>query len=187
MIIGLAGGKGCGKSTVAKIIANRYGYEQISFATPIKDMLRVLGLGDAELYDPTIKEIPLDEYGKSPRELLQLLGTEFGRHMIDGSIWITALKKQLNPQRNYVIDDVRFDNEAIFVRERGAVIHVERHRHIEEDSHISEAGIGQEFIDTTIKNISCYETDLELEVVGKMEEIIHGTIHNSKSQCDTDR
>lgn len=179
MIIGLAGGKGCGKSTVAKIIAKRYDYEQISFATPIKDMLRVLGLGDAELYDPVIKEIPLDEYGKSPRELLQLLGTEFGRHMIDGSIWITALKKQLNPQKNYVIDDVRFDNEALFVRERGAVIHVQRHSIVNNDSHISEAGVSEKFIDKTIKNISCYETDLELEVVGVMEEIKHGTIHNS--------
>ncbi len=186
MIIGLAGGKGCGKSTVAKIIAKRYGYEQISFATPIKDMLRVLGLGDAELYDPVIKEIPLDEYGKSPRELLQSLGTEWGRMLVSGDVWIQALKKQLDPQTNYVIDDVRFENEAIFVRERGAVIHVERHSIINEDSHISEAGISEEFIDKIIKNISCYETDLELEVVGKMEEIIHGTIHNSKSQCDTD-
>ena len=178
MIIGLAGGKGCGKSTVAKIIAKRYDYERISFATPIKDMLRVLGLGDAELYDPTIKEIPLDEYGKSPRELLQSLGTAWGRMLVSGDVWIRALKKQINPDKNYVIDDVRFDNEAIFVRERGAVIHVERHSIVNNDSHISEAGISEEFIDKTIKNISCYESDLELEVLGTMEDIKHGTIHH---------
>ena len=183
MIIGLAGGKGCGKSTVAKIINKLHGYEVISFATPIKEMLRVLGLGDAELHDPTIKEIPLDEYGKSPREMMQLLGTEFGRNMIDGRIWITALRKQLNPQTNYVIDDVRFDNEARFIRERGAVIHVERERDIDGDTHISEAGISDDLIDGKIRNISCYETDLELEVARQMEEIIYyGFVHDSKSK-----
>lgn len=183
MIIGLAGGKGCGKSTVAKIINKLHDYEIISFATPIKEMLRVLGLGDAELHDPVIKEIPLDEYGKSPREIMQLLGTEFGRNMIDGNIWITALRKQLRPDRNYVIDDVRFNNEARFVRERGAVIHVERERDIEGDTHISEAGIDEDFIDATVKNVSCYESDLELEVARVMEEILYyGFVHDSKSK-----
>ena len=181
MIIGLTGGKGCGKSTVAKIINRLHGYELISFATPIKQMLRVLGLGDAELNDPTIKEIPLDEYGKTPREMMQSLGTEWGRMLVSGDVWISALRKQLNPQKNYVIDDVRFDNEALFVRERGAVIHVQRERFIENDTHISEAGISDNLIDKKIRNISCYESDLELEVARVMEELMYyGSIHDTK-------
>lgn len=183
MIIGLTGGKGCGKSTVAKIINKLHDYEIISFATPIKDMLRVLGLGDAELNDPTIKEIVLDEYGKTPREMMQSLGTEWGRMLVSGDVWISALRKQLKPQKNYVIDDVRFDNEARFVRERGAVIHVERERYIEGDTHISEAGIDDDLIDATIKNVSCYESDLELEVARVMEEILYyGFVHHTKSE-----
>lgn len=183
MIIGLAGGKGCGKSTVAKIINKLHDFEVISFATPIKEMLRVLGLGDAELYDPTIKEIPLDEYGKSPRALLQSLGTEWGRMLVSGDVWIQALRKQLKPKTNYVIDDVRFDNEARFIRERGAVIHVERERDIDGDTHISEAGISDDLIDGKIRNISCYESDLELEVARQMEEILYyGFVHDSKSK-----
>lgn len=183
MIIGLTGGKGCGKSSVARIINRLYGYEHVSFAKPIKDMLRVLGLGDAELNDPTIKEIVLDEYGKTPREMMQSLGTEWGRMLVSGNVWISALRKQLKPQKNYVIDDVRFDNEARFVRERGAVIHVERERDIAGDTHISEAGIDDDLIDATIKNVSCYESDLELEVVRVMEEILYyGFVHHTKSE-----
>lgn len=183
MIIGLTGGKGCGKSSVARIINRLYGYEHVSFAKPIKDMLRVLGLGDAELNDPTIKEIVLDEYGKSPREMMQSLGTEWGRMLVSGNVWISALRKQLDPRKDYVIDDVRFDNEAIFVRERGAVIHVERERDIDGDTHISEAGISENLIDKKIRNISCYESDLELEVARVMEEVVYyGSIHDSKSK-----
>ena len=127
MIIGLAGGKGSGKSTAGKIINNLFGFEVISFAKPIKDMLRVLGLGDAELNDPVYKEIPLDEYGKSPRQLCQSLGTDWGRMLVSGDVWIQALANQLDPEKDYVIDDVRFDNEASFIKDRkGSVIEVQR-------------------------------------------------------------
>ena len=114
---------------------------------------------------------------------MQSLGTEWGRMLVSGDVWISALRKQLKPQKNYVIDDVRFDNEARFVRERGAVIHVERERYIEGDTHISEAGIDDDLIDATIKNVSCYESDLELEVARVMEEILYyGFVHHTKSE-----
>ena len=99
MIIGLTGGKGCGKSTVAKIINKLHDYEIISFATPIKDMLRVLGLGDAELNDPTIKEIVLDEYGKTPREMMQSLGTEWGRMLVSGMYGFPLFANSSNLRR----------------------------------------------------------------------------------------
>jgi hypothetical protein len=63
------------------------------------------------------------------------------------------------------------------------VIHVERERDIDGDTHISEAGISDDLIDGKIRNISCYETDLELEVARQMEEIIYyGFVHDSKSK-----
>lgn len=58
--------------------------------------------------------------GIKPRELLQYIGTELGRDIIDPYIWILALKRQL--QNDYMtkpdvvfIDDVRFLNESHFV------------------------------------------------------------------------
>jgi dephospho-CoA kinase len=56
MIIGLTGKKGCGKSTVGRIIAEEWGYGIKSFATPIKLMLSAMGLTDDELYNPQKKK-----------------------------------------------------------------------------------------------------------------------------------
>jgi len=182
MIIGLSGGKGCGKSSVARILERKYGYEILSFATPIKEMLKAMGLRDAELNDPVLKEIKLDEYGKSPREIMQLLGTEFGRVMIADDIWVTAMKRKIQPGTKVVIDDVRFENEARFIRDSGgSVLEVKRTKLDENsDTHISEAGIPESLIDGTIDNKSCYETDLELEVDSKIEEVeTYGLIYNS--------
>ena len=82
-----------------------------SFATPIKNMLKVMGLTHEELYDPKLAEEVIPDFGKSPREIMQLLGTEFARNMIDENVWVTALMRQLNDEDNYVIDDVsRFPN-----------------------------------------------------------------------------
>ena len=186
MIIGLTGRKGCGKSSVAKIFADRLGYEILSFASPIKDMLRVLGLGEAELNDPTIKEIPLDEYGKTPRELMQILGTEFGRERVSQNIWIRALEKKIHPDKNYVIDDVRFPNEAAMVHARGGkIVRVYRPMQEEEaakDPHLSEAGLDSEQIDYELRNSSCYVTDLENTVIKTLENLIYyGAFHDSES------
>ena len=181
MIIGLAGGKGCGKSSVARIMERKFGYEIMSFATPIKDMLRAMGLRDAELNDPVLKEIKLDEYGKSPREIMQLLGTEFGRVMIADDIWVTAMKRKIQPGTKVVIDDVRFENEARFIRDSGgSVLEVKRTRIDENaDTHISEAGIPESLIDGIINNTSCYESDLELVVDSAISEVeTYGLIYN---------
>lgn len=181
MIVGLAGGKGCGKSSVARIMERKFGYEIMSFAAPIKDMLKAMGLRDAELNDPVLKEIKLDEYGKSPREIMQLLGTEFARNMIAEDIWVTAMKRKIAPGMKVVIDDVRFENEARFIRDSGgSVLEVKRTRlDANADTHISEAGIPESLIDGIISNTSCYESDLELVVDSAISEVeTYGLIYN---------
>lgn len=186
MIVGLTGRKGCGKSSVAKIFRDRLGYEILSFASPIKDMLRVLGLGDAELFDPVIKEIPLDEYGKSPRELMQILGTEFGRELICQNIWVTALEKRIDRNLNYVIDDVRFPNEAAMIHANGGkVVRVVRPDSDDQaalDAHVSETGLDSEQIDYELSNVSSSVLELENEAIRTLEDLIYyGAIYDSES------
>ena len=48
------------------------------------------------------------------------------------------------------------------------MIHVKRERFIERHPHF-EAGVDEDLIDGTIRSISCYESDLELEVARVME------------------
>jgi len=180
MIIGLCGKKGSGKSTVGAILSENYGYERISFATPIKDMLKAMGLRDTEINDPVFKEIVLDEFGQSPRQLMQSLGTAWGRESVSQTIWIEALRKRLDPGINYVIDDVRFDNEARFIQEMGgSVLLVQRQGESSDDDHISEAGVTDYLIDGIIENTRGFK-ELEEQTNRVMEEIlIHGIIHHT--------
>ena len=184
MIIGLTGKKGCGKSSVAAILSEKYGYEHISFAKPIKDMLSAIGFTDRQLNDPIEKERVVPEYGKSSRQFMQLLGTEFGRCMIKESIWVTALEKQLISDENYVIDDVRFSNEAAMIHANGGKV-VRVVRAGQEmglvDSHISESGLNSEQIDMEISNTSNYVTDLEYAVTNTLENILYyGAFYDPK-------
>jgi cytidylate kinase len=185
MIVGLTGKKGCGKSSVAAILAEKYGYEHVSFATPIKAMLKAIGFTDRQLNDPIEKEKLIPELGKSPRECMQLLGTEFGRAMVKDSIWVTSLEKRLDKSKNYVIDDVRFPNEAAMIHANGGkVVRVVRaSQEMSDDAHISEAGLDSEQIDMEINNVSNYVTDLEYAVTNTIENILYyGTLHDPKSK-----
>jgi len=185
MIIGLAGRKGSGKSSVAKILENKFGYKTMSFATPLKDMLMAMGVTEDEIFNIDLKEKPIERFGgRSPRELLQLLGTEFARNMVCEDVWVKALEARIKPNDQIVIDDVRFPNEAEMIRDKGGKI-IRVTRAGQElgmvDTHSSEAGIPLELIDHEIKNISCYITDLEMSAVRVMEEILYyGSIFNSQ-------
>ena len=117
---------GCGKTTVAKALAP-YGYERISFAQPLRDMLtpllETLGYHEGYLNKPHLKERPLREIGVSARDLLRTLGTEWGRTCVHPDIWAMLASSQIREvQRSgglVVIDDVRFPNEAELIRKHG--------------------------------------------------------------------
>jgi hypothetical protein len=117
---------GCGKTTVAKALAP-YGYERVSFAQPLRDMLTpfldALGYSENYLSQPWLKESPLHEIGVSPRNLMRTLGTEWGRTCVHPDVWAVLASMRIRKiQHNgglVVIDDVRFPNEAELIRRHG--------------------------------------------------------------------
>lgn len=126
MLIGIVGHAGAGKSTVAKTLVD-HGFMRMRFADTLKNMLRVLGLTDAQL-DGHEKERPcalLD--WSTPRHAMQTLGTEWGRELISYHLWVNAAMADMD-RRNaiqtfpVVFDDVRFENEAVAIRARGGEI-----------------------------------------------------------------
>ena len=154
-IIGLTGYKGSGKSEVARIL-ERQGYARLRFAGAVKDMLRVLGLDDDEL-DGNLKEVPNPILGgKTPRHAMQTLGTEWGRVMISDDLWTRVIERRLFEARAgelFVIDDVRFQNEAAMIRRMvGVIWRVYRAHFNTLSTHISELGIADLGHDTFLVN-----------------------------------
>lgn len=129
-IIGLAGFAGTGKDTVRTIL-EEYGFSGFAFADPLRAMIRELlssgGFDHAYMDDRGSKEKVIPGIGFSYRELMQTLGTSWGRGLRD-DLWLQfALAKMAALRRekqtcSFVISDVRFANEEKFVREHGGVI-----------------------------------------------------------------
>lgn len=164
-LVGLIGNAGSGKTTVANIIERDYGYERLRFAGTIKAMVSTMlacaGIsGDriSEMIEGDLKETACDELsGKSPRYVMQRLGTEFGRELISQNIWVDITMAQVQSfqelGKSVVIDDVRFPNEIKAIKDAGGKIF----RVVRDNDTIPEAGHKSEGqlleFDNTINNI----------------------------------
>jgi hypothetical protein len=152
MIIGIAGAKRSGKDTAARYLARR-GFTHDSFAAPIREFTRhLLGLTGVELEEQ--KEVPqLVIGGKTPRELMQKLGTEFIRQQFDSEAWVKSLFARNRGAANLVISDVRFGNEAVSIVQRGGfIIRINRVTGIPVDGHVSEQRLPNALVDYEVDN-----------------------------------
>lgn len=135
LVIGLTGYAGSGKSTVAQYLVERHGFTRLSFAAPLKKMLRTLdpmlgtddrinGRGEAivdhvhlsDLQGLSENAIKASPWGGEYRRLLQVLGTDCIR-AVDEHFWVNAATAQMtDPDGKYVFDDCRFPNEAEVIK-----------------------------------------------------------------------
>lgn len=174
-LIGLTGKARSGKDTVGSILAEQYGAQRLSFAEPIRNMLRALPLElSYEHFHGSLKEVELPVLGKSPRQMMQTLGTEWGRVCVNNDIWLKLAAVQLDAWKeaglNAVITDVRFENEAHLIRQRGGIVwHIRREGIQDVAAHASEAGVAFHEGDVVINNNGSL-SDLEGEVIGKFEQ-----------------
>jgi hypothetical protein len=145
-LVGIAGKAGAGKDTLANALDEYAKFSVASFAFPLKAGLAMMfDFGIDRWDDRDWKEAPLEGLGISPRRLAQTLGTEWGR-MLDPGLWVRAMERQIESYSDtrVVIPDVRFENEAAFVREHGTLVHVQRSAATldgEAAAHASEAGV----------------------------------------------
>ena len=134
MIIGLIGFAGSGKGTIADILVAKKGYTKLAFADAVKDATAAIFGWPRSLLEGDTAESrewreKKDEWWSektelhiTPRNMLQLMGTEVGRGMIHPDLWIYALEKRIDMYQNVVIADVRFPNEMNFIQEKGGFI-----------------------------------------------------------------
>jgi hypothetical protein len=131
-IIALSGKAYSGKTTAARILAERPGHRIVSFAEPIKRMcaaeFHYLVTMD-DLLNNKKKEIDIDGKKMTVRDLL----IQFGRmyRSIDPDFWVKKLLHEcaddLRTGRGVIIDDMRYPNEYdILTRMGGRLIRVNR-------------------------------------------------------------
>jgi hypothetical protein len=161
-LIGLTGQAGCGKDTFADFLCEAEAYRRIAFADPLKDAIcNILGVSREKLEDRDYKERVIPSIGKSPRQMMQTLGTEWGRERVNPSLWTVLAEERINVRLQYrhvVVTDVRFENEASLIRNMGGII-IKIHRYnIDAMRHASEAGIelrlGRDLIIINNKDLS---------------------------------
>jgi hypothetical protein len=171
MLIGLQGLAGSGKDTLADYLVWEYGATKAAFAQPLRDGVQAMfGFDPALWADRAWKERPLDWLGRSPRELLQTLGTDWGRTHVNRDVWLLVAGQRYAahlaecPEALYVLTDVRFDNEVEFILDRGGkFVHIERPGIAAVAAHISERGIRAELLAKaiTVVNDASIATFLE--------------------------
>lgn len=91
MIIGISGPMHVGKTALATLLEEREAYVRESFANPLKELTDHLRL-------------------PATRESYQRMG-QGARDLIHPDVWVDALGLRIDPNRDYVIDDVRYPNE----------------------------------------------------------------------------
>ena len=146
-LIGLAGRARSGKSSIADYLVNDYGFQHLAFADPIRDTIEHV-FDTPHQYSHVLKEAGIQPHGKSYRELAQTLG-DWGRGLRP-DFWVIELERRLELIKRglgddlcVVVSDVRYLNEAFWVRDRGQLWHITRPDQDPDQTrtHSSEAGI----------------------------------------------
>jgi hypothetical protein len=129
-MIGMLGFANSGKSTVGNILVRNHGFHSLAFADTLKDVVSVIFGWERHLLEGDTVESRIfreteDKFWSAklgrkatPRIIMQQVGTDAMRDVIDKNIWVHALEKRIanmNHQK-IVITDVRFENEINCVR-----------------------------------------------------------------------
>jgi hypothetical protein len=142
MIIAITGYKGSGKDTIADYIADVCNFGHVNFADSLREAMRIINpvvgsiVSDISVVSAVSgqrKETVVDfvryndaveTYGYTDaknifpeiRRILQVFATDWARNQVDYNFWINLWMENFNPYSDYVISDLRFENEEIFLR-----------------------------------------------------------------------
>jgi hypothetical protein len=158
--IGLVGLAGSGKDTAASILCSKLNYKIVSFAEELKRTCLFLG------WDGN-KDI-------KGRKLLQDVGMAFREYSED--TWVKITCERLLPNVPHVFSDVRFLNEAEYIKNKlnGIVVRIVRNdlALTEAHEHISETGQIDLPVDYTISNDSTIDS-LQQKLLQVVETVQH--------------
>lgn len=164
-LVGITGAAGSGKDVAANFLQTRFNFYQYKLAQPIKDGICAMFGLEPSVWESDEKEWLVPGLPASPRMMAQTLGTEWGRELITPEIWVRQLQREwYNILQDgahvrggngpaLVVSDVRFDNEAHWITDRGGVvIRIDRPLATNVRAHVSEEGVSEAYIDSVIDN-----------------------------------
>lgn len=188
MIVGITGKIGSGKSTMANYLTSAHGYEEYSFAKPLKEIGRLFGFSDKQLYGTQEQKLEIHPYwGISARYFLQKMGTDLFRDLLptvipeikkgDNTIWVELFKlKYKEEPKLYVVSDVRFLDEAKIIKDLGGIIiRTERNNSVTSESgneHLHKSELGIE------KIVPDYVVDNNLLSISDMQRVVDEILTN---------
>jgi hypothetical protein len=144
-IYGISGRARSGKDTVGAFIKATAGGYTYSLAEPLRRMLNAgFGMNMHDKYWRDRKEEATPAFGgRSPRHLMQTLGTDWGRNLVSEDLWVNLCAHQFRLRGpGMIVTDVRFENEARWIRSMGGqVLHISRPQAEAVQAHVSESGV----------------------------------------------
>ena len=126
MIVAISGKRGAGKNAIADVLVKEFGFWRIGLADPMKRfLLHEEVFTKEQLFGPSENREEVDiRWGKSARQALQTLGTEWGRGFCE-TLWVQILIRdaqriQQLEGKNIVVTDIRYPNELAALDAAGA-------------------------------------------------------------------
>lgn len=180
--IGLHGKAGSGKDTTASLLQSflpEGSTRTVAFATPLKEAAKAkFGLTDWHVNTQEGKKEYIPALGRTVRQLLELEGTEATRDVYGDNFWIWRMSQEADKAfkekiKIFIITDVRFENEAQFVRDNGGfVFQIDRElgQELATVSHASAQPLPPHLVNIFVPNNGTIQ-DLEKEVKDLAEVI----------------
>ena len=114
---------------------------------------------------------PIIRFQASPRLCLQKIGTEWAQGYFGKDIWVSFVETvmQQNPDRVLLVPDVRFAHEALFCKDNGILLSVQR--------------------DTSSYNVySEHDSERAFDVINKMSDDVimnYGSLNSLREECES--
>lgn len=179
-VVAFMGKKRVGKNTCADFLSEHYAFASIAFADPLYDAVDAMFQIDSRsAYWQRQKDTRIVAgTGKTLRQILQTLGTEWGRCMVHPDVWVHLLEVRARAaaaslagatglKARFAISDVRMGNETLWCRENGVLVYVENHALPDDDPHISEQSLDPSACRYRVKN-----TGTKSYLYGQLNEIM---------------
>ena len=141
IIIGIIGKKGSGKDTIADYLVKNHGFIRFAFGDKVKDVCKAMFNMTNKDFTEKNKEVIKSDWNISPRQALQLFGTDICREILTEKIpelkkvlpfkegfWIRHFiiwyqdQLKIDPKVKVVISDIRFLDEAETVKTYNGII-----------------------------------------------------------------